>query len=983
MIATKTFMRRITFILFCILYTLITKAQTARYYSADDYLQNSLTSCLMQDNYGFLWSGNRYGLSRYDGHRFRHFIHNDEDTLSLCSNNVQCMAQRKGDYNILVGTDYGIESYNPYTQDFEHVPLIDAEGQPVEGGFICNLLPLRSGELLAAVTGWGLFRSKPGQNAFFLDNDVKFFGFADIIRMAEDGKGAIWLMTAQMGVCRLRLDTQGKAVDMKKYLEQESPSLGLSSICTMADGTVAVGTAYGGIYLYDATTDNFYHLEASGRKNVSSLCTTRDGRLLIGTDGEGLSIYNKADGSFSPCGYHHHDISIDTQKVYDIKEDREGNIWLACFQKGLFMQPASSSGFTVIGQRAAEGSVIGTHCVMSVMQGKDGTLWVGTDNDGLYKEKSHLVPFATIMGMTETTDGRLWIATYMNGCGWVDKQTGAYHQLDCTRSGDALHAMNVVEDGKKRLWIATNGDGLLCHDPATGQTVSYKADPNHLERTNVVSNNWLGTLTISKDKRRLYVCMSSGMMSMDLKADTFEVWPTGKVLLSGLAVHAVREDNNGLLWVATSGGLYMVNKEKGKENGDGLSALTISDGLPANDVTSVELADDGTIWMGTVHGLAHYDPVTQQVNCYYAASGLQGNEYSNGASCRDTEGRLYFGGSNGISCFNPADIKLQTMNFKPRVTGIILNGQEVTSQTLSGSKLICQDGVLESNVFTFAHNDNTFTITLSALNFERAEELQYAYRTGNDSWITLPQGSSDLTLSHLAPGEYNFEVKVIDNQAESEILQFQVVVRPPIYATWWAYTLYILLAMSALVFYLRNRQRKEQARLRLQEFIHQHESDEQRLNDLKATVEDYAKQLRQSQQRENIVSTIANEPVSSDVQPSEPSPDDRLLERVMRVVSSHITDPDLSVEFIAQEVGISRSHLHRKMKELTNQTTVDLIRSIRLQRAARLLSKGEMSVSDVMYACGFSFASSFATTFKKFYGMSPTEYAQRNHSSTT
>lgn len=448
--------------------------------------------------------------------------------------------------------------------------------------------------------------------------------------------------------------------------------------------------------------------------------------------------------------------------------------------------------------------------------------------------------------------------------------------------------MNVVEDGKKRLWIATNGDGLLCHDPATGQTVSYKADPNHLERTNVVSNNWLGTLTISKDKRRLYVCMSSGMMSMDLKADTFEVWPTGKVLLSGLAVHAVREDNNGLLWVATSGGLYMVNKEKGKENGDGLSALTISDGLPANDVTSVELADDGTIWMGTVHGLAHYDPATQQVNCYYAASGLQGNEYSNGASCRDTEGRLYFGGSNGISCFNPADIKLQTMNFKPRVTGIILNGQEVTSQTLSGSKLICQDGVLESNVFTFAHNDNTFTITLSALNFERAEELQYAYRTGNDSWITLPQGSSDLTLSHLAPGEYNFEVKVIDN-----------------------------------------------------------------------------------------------EPVSSDVQPSEPSPDDRLLERVMRVVSSHITDPDLSVEFIAQEVGISRSHLHRKMKELTNQTTVDLIRSIRLQRAARLLSKGEMSVSDVMYACGFSFASSFATTFKKFYGMSPTEYAQRNHSSTT
>jgi AraC-like DNA-binding protein len=471
-----------------------------------------------------------------------------------------------------------------------------------------------------------------------------------------------------------------------------------------------------------------------------------------------------------------------------------------------------------------------------------------------------------------------------------------------------------------------------------------------MERTNVVANNWLGTLTVSKDRRRLYVCMSAGMISLNLQADTFELMNGNKVLLGGVAVRAVREDDRGRLWIATSKGLSCFD---GKE----LTTLTMSDGLPAEDVTSLELEDDGTVWVGTVHGLAHYNPVTNQVNCYFAASGLQGNEYSNGASCRDSGGRLYFAGNNGITYFLPANIKSQPMNFRPQIISITLNGREMTADNLS-----------------FAHNDNTFTIALSTMNFARAEALQYAYRTDNGTWTMLPQGSADLTLSHLAPGKYNFEVKATDGQAESEILQFQVVVRPPLYATWWAYTLYALLAVLVLVLYLRNRQRKEQARLRLQEFIHRHESDEQRLSDLQATVDAYTTQLRQNRQRDNIVSTIANEPAPATEEPADPSPDDRLLERVLHVVSNHITDPDLSVELIAQEVGISRSHLHRKMKELTSQTTVDLIRSIRLQRAARLLSEGKMSVSDVMYACGFSFASSFTTTFKKFYGVSPTEY---------
>jgi len=104
------------------------------------------------------------------------------------------------------------------------------------------------------------------------------------------------------------------------------------------------------------------------------------------------------------------------------------------------------------------------------------------------------------------------------------------------------------------------------------------------------------------------------------------------------------------------------------------------------------------------------------------------------------------------------------------------------------------------------------------------------------------------------------------------------------------------------------------------------------------------------------------------------SPDEKLLERVMKVINQNLSNSDLSVDMIASEVGISRVHLHRKMKELTGQTPHDFIRNIRLKQAAHLLSTGDMNITEVMYACGFSNSASFSTIFKKFYGMTPREY---------
>jgi YesN/AraC family two-component response regulator len=106
------------------------------------------------------------------------------------------------------------------------------------------------------------------------------------------------------------------------------------------------------------------------------------------------------------------------------------------------------------------------------------------------------------------------------------------------------------------------------------------------------------------------------------------------------------------------------------------------------------------------------------------------------------------------------------------------------------------------------------------------------------------------------------------------------------------------------------------------------------------------------------------------------SSDQVLLEKVMKIINENIADPDLNVEFLASGVGMSRVHMHRKLKELTNQSARDFIRSIRLKQASELLATQKTGISELAYALGFTNLSHFSNSFREFYGMSPKEYAQ-------
>ena len=114
------------------------------------------------------------------------------------------------------------------------------------------------------------------------------------------------------------------------------------------------------------------------------------------------------------------------------------------------------------------------------------------------------------------------------------------------------------------------------------------------------------------------------------------------------------------------------------------------------------------------------------------------------------------------------------------------------------------------------------------------------------------------------------------------------------------------------------------------------------------------------------------------VQPEVKGNDEQLMERIMKAVNKNLSDSDFNVDMLTREVGISRAQLHRKMKELTGISTSEFIRNIRLEQAARLLREQKINVTQVAYTVGFSNLAHFSTIFRKHFGISPSEYAEKS-----
>ncbi len=103
--------------------------------------------------------------------------------------------------------------------------------------------------------------------------------------------------------------------------------------------------------------------------------------------------------------------------------------------------------------------------------------------------------------------------------------------------------------------------------------------------------------------------------------------------------------------------------------------------------------------------------------------------------------------------------------------------------------------------------------------------------------------------------------------------------------------------------------------------------------------------------------------------------DTRFIENALKCVEKNLSSPDFSVEALGDELGISRAHLYKKIMALTGKSPLEFIRTIRLQHAAQLLKKSQLSVSEVAYKVGFNTPKYFTKYFKEEFNVLPSVYA--------
>ena len=764
--------------------------QSYKLYTADKELSSSLINCIYQDRRGFIWIATEDGLNRYDGAKFTVYKHEIDNPRSLMDNYVKAIFETtKGD--LIIGTFSGIQMYNPSTDDFS-LPaksVLNETFSLVTG----SIMEKRNGEIWIASPAPGRLSIKGEELVVdFLNLPIPKNHFPD--QFEEDAVGNIWVAVGGVGVYKITAYNR-----IKLYLGNIK-NLHSLSLCKDSDGNIYVGSLGRGLFKYDSSKDDFDYIPYKDQNlPIKSLISKSTDELFIGTDGKGIKIFDKKKNEIVDYPIRNYRLKLDNAKVHSMLRDKDGSLWIGLYQKGIIYQPMNPNNFKYIGYRSIDRNIIGNCCITCILKDSKDFLWVGSDNDGIYrisKDKQQSVhypatglqgaPPAAIFCLYEDSESNLWFGSYTRGIGKIDPETGKCTFIDKLKdnNGNPIPVVfDITEDRQKRLWITTMGHGLYCYDLKSGD----------LKCMNDVHTDllyWLSNLHYSSSKNKLFVGGYGGLDCIDLGAEDISCTH----LLSAKVVHCISEDDNGIVWIGTSEGLYSLNVET-----KDLNQYTVKDGLASNVIYAVQHDEQNRLWISTNSGMSCYQLQTGQFMNYYVSDGLQGNEFYKNSSYKDKDGILWFGGMNGLTYFKPDEIYIPNKKWNARISDFFVYDKAVRKRMLSGNKEIIDRPVYETKDFYLSYKDNTFSIEFSTVELNKPERLVYMYSLNDGDWINLPHGVNRVSFSNLSPGTYTFRVKTKDGMIESDVTECMIHISFPWWATIWAKLLYICLALAVVV----------------------------------------------------------------------------------------------------------------------------------------------------------------------------------------
>ncbi len=768
-------------------------------------LSQNTVSAILQDRTGFLWFGTRDGLDRFDGYRFKPYRHRVGDGRSLIDNVVLALLEDR-DGRLWVGTESGLSRLEPASDDFANYTNDPRDPRSLAPGRVRCLCQDRSGRLwVGTEEGLSRFDAASGTFVRYPSRPGRPFdpSHQTIYALREDRMGRLWAGTGG------GLDSYEPATDrfIRRGLESGNRR-GLSDeeILALAEdpaGRMWVGTGRG-LDLFDPEAGVIRSFRRSpgvpgtlSDDVIRSMAMDRRGRLWVGTQTGGLNILDPEAGTFevyssepqNPQGLQSHEIRA-------LFIDRTGVVWLGTYIRGVSKHVPDKRKFRHLLPPLPDPGDFSNILIRSVCEDKAGRLWIGTQG-GLnrYDPKSGRFRYYPaepgnpaglghpyVRALFQDRSGLLWIGTRGGGLMQFDPAADRFLRRFRASPGDPAGLSDddvraVLEDRAGVFWIGTFG-GLNAFHPETGTFVRYLHDP---DRPDSLSSDQILALRESASGL-LWIGTNAGLNAFDRAGGSFRSYrhdPGDPASLSDDRVSSIWEDAAGRIWVSTlGGGINRFVPETGT-----FVHYGEKDGL-ANDTVYAVLGDRrGRLWMSTNSGLSMFDPVTKRFTNYTESDGVQGREFNSGAYYLGRDGRIYFGGMNGLNVFDTEDIR-KNEHVPPVVfTDFKINNASAGVGEASFGLRALKQAVSEKAVLRLSHDQHILSFEFAALDFQAPEKNQYAYRLdgSGEEWVMIgTRRSIDFDLN---PGTHVLRVKGSNNDGvwNEEGAALAIFIRPALW----------------------------------------------------------------------------------------------------------------------------------------------------------------------------------------------------------
>jgi signal transduction histidine kinase/ligand-binding sensor domain-containing protein/DNA-binding response OmpR family regulator len=813
--------------------------------SAKDGLLSNVVNAIIKDSLGLMWFATDDGLNKFDGTNFTVYRNNAGDKASLRSNSVLSLFEdKKG--NLWIGTSGGgLSLYNRRQDNFTNFPDTNNYGGFATNAAIRSVCCDYKGKIWIAQFD-GLYVFDPvSKNVKEMKLDL--LAIANRVKLTissvfEDSKHRMWVGTDH------GLYLYEREIDaFVRYAHQDANAKSLSNnvvkaIAEDAFGNIWIGTMDGlnrfepnlaGFKSYKNTGPNAIPLSSN---EINCIASDKEAQLWIGTSA-GLNKFNPQTNKvdvFIPEPDNIH--SLTSKNIRCAYIDRQGIYWFGTFRGGINKYDKNGNLFNLKLSNTLQENSNKAAIVSAFAENKNGNVFIGTDDEGLYEFESKTekmrrinlpqktkIPFP-ILSLHRTRNNQLYIGSYAQGLYILDLATGSLENLQKGARPDDLNSNDIFcmkEDSKGAIWIGTNGAGVnvLLNKKTIAKFSPHPSGPNEFP---IPVNGYIRAFAEDRDGDMWIGSHGAGLAVYHPPTRAWKVYTPNNSQLPSDKIESLLYDSHGRLWIGTfGGGLSMFDKANNR-----FTNFTEKDGL--QNTTVYQLVEDGQgrIWLSTNTGICSYNPGTKSFRNFNSQHGVQNNNFILGSGIRLADGTIFFGGLQGFNYFDPAKL---TINHN--VPTVLLTDLKLSNKSvIAGSDSPIKEHISVAHEIRLDYKQN-FALSFVALNYTMPKQNQYAYKLeGFDKDWNYTGTVNTASYTNLDPGHYTFRVKASNNDGiwSTRETLIKIYVRPPFWATIYAYIFYFLL-IAGLLLYSRY---KGISRLRKKFAIEQERQEVKRIQEL-------------------------------------------------------------------------------------------------------------------------------------------------------